>query len=165
MVWEIILQCQTLSITLTAVHILGCDNVEADHFSHHNGDYSLPAAVHRMFSEPGDSTLLLDLWGIPILNTFNPIHIVDLFTTMLNNKVEALYSRLSDPLALQGNPLQVDWSQGLLYMYRPPPLLSLALHKVIREKAPIIAIIPWWPKKGWFPLVLQLLVDLLMVLS
>ena len=45
-------------------------------------------------------------------------------------------------------------------MYPLVPLLSLALHKVIREEAQVIAILPWWPRRGWFPLVLQLLVDL-----
>ncbi len=78
-------------------------------------------------------------------------------------QVEAFYSRLPDPLALPGNPLQVDWSQSLLYMYlsSPLPLPSLALHRVIRaEVEVIIAILPWWPRRGWFLLVLQFLVDL-----
>ena len=52
---------------------------------------------------------------------------VDLFATRLN-KVEAFFSRLLDPIALLGNPLQVDWFKGLLYMFPPLPLLSLALH-------------------------------------
>ncbi len=77
-----------------------------------------------------------------------------------NNKVEEFFSHLPDPLALQGNSLQADWSKGLLNMYPPLPLLSLALHKMIREEAQAIAILPWWQRRGWFPLVLQLLVDL-----
>ncbi len=57
--------------------------------------------------------------------------------------VKEFYSCLPDPLALPGNLLQVDWSQGLLYMCVPLlPLLSLALHKVIQEEAQIRAIIP-----------------------
>ncbi len=71
--------------------------------------------------------------------------------------VEAFFSRLADNLALQGNSLQADWSKGLLYMHPPLPLLSLALHKVIRVEAQVIAILPWWPRRGWFPLVLQLI--------
>ncbi len=46
-------------------------------------------------------------------------------------------------LAGQFPSLQVDWLKGLLYMYPPLPLLSLALHKVIREEAQVIAILPW----------------------
>ncbi len=45
-------------------------------------------------------------------------------------------------------------------MYPPIPLLHLALHKIRREEADVIAILPWWPRRGWFPLVLSLLVDL-----
>ncbi len=50
--------------------------------------------------------------------------------------------------------------QGSTVYVSPVPLLSLVLHKVIREEAQVIAILPWWPRRGWFPLVLQLLVDL-----
>ncbi len=76
---------------------------------------------------------------------------VDLFTTQLNNKVEAFFSHLPDPLALQGNSLQADWSKGLLYMHPQVPLLSLALHKVIREEAQVVASLPLWPRRGGFP--------------
>ncbi len=77
------------------------------------------------------TTHFIDIWGTPT---------VDLFTTRLNNKVEAFYSRLPDPLALLGITIQEDWSRDLLYMYAPLPL---ALHKVIREEAQVIAILPW----------------------
>ena len=93
----------------------------------HSTEWSLD---HRV------TNLLFDIWGLPT---------VELFTTRLNNKVEAFFSRLPDPLALQGNSLQADWSIGLLYMYPPMPLLSLALHKVIRWEAQVIANLPWWP--------------------
>ncbi len=42
----------------------------------------------------------------------------------------------------------------LLYLYPPLPLLHLALHEIAREEGEIIAIIPWWPRSGWFPLLL-----------
>ena len=102
------------------------------------------------------TNLLFNIWGQPT---------VDLFTTRLNNKVETFFSRLSDPLALQGNSLWAECSKGLLYMYPPLPLLSLALHKVIREDAQVIAILLWWPRREWFPLVLQFLVDLSVMLQ
>ncbi len=90
---------------------------------------------------------------------------LDLFTLQLKNKVEALYCRLPDPLTLPGNSrsLQADWSKGLLYTYPPLPFLSLALHKMIQQQAHIIAILPWWPWRGRFPLILQFLVNLPML--
>ena len=141
-----------MRITLSAVHISGQDNVEVDCLSRfrienlHRLEHSIEWSLNRRVTN-----LLFDIWGQPS---------VDLFATQLNNKVEAFFSHLPDPLALQGNSLQADWSKGLLYMYPPLPLLALALHKVIREEAQVIAILPWWLRRGWFPLVLQLLVDL-----
>ncbi len=93
------------------------------------------------------TNLLFDIWGRPT---------VDLFATQLNNKVKTLFSRLPQT-SFAGRLLA---SKGLLYMYPPVPLLSLALHKVIREEAQVTAILAWWLRRGWFSLVLQLLVDL-----
>ncbi len=90
--------------------------------------------------------------------------IVDLFATAANAKVPAFYSRTAEPSACRGDSFRADWSRGLLYMYPPIPLLHLALHKIRREEADVIAILPWWPRRGWFPLVLSLLVDLPVVL-
>ncbi len=55
----------------------------------------------------------------------------------------------------------IGQSNSLLY---PLLMLPLALHKIAREEAEVIAIIPWWPKRGWFPLLLGLLVDLSIML-
>ncbi len=149
---EIILWCLSMRITLSAVHISGQDNVEADRLSRFRIEN--PHRLERSTKWSFDrrvTNLLFDIWGLPT---------VDLFASRLNNKVEAFFSCLPDPLALQGNTLQADWPKGLLYMYPPVPLLSFALHKVIREEAQVIAILAWWLWRGWFPLVLQLLVDL-----
>ncbi len=142
-VQEIIHWCLSMRIKLSAVHISGQDNVEADRLSRFRIENS------RRFERSTEwslnrrvTNLLFNIWGQPT---------VDLFATRLNNKVEAFFSRLPDPLVLQGNSLQADWSKGLLYMYTPVLLLSLALHKVIREEAQVIVILPCWPRRGWFP--------------
>ncbi len=106
---------------------------------------------HRMVSKSWGNgfNFLFTLWGIPT---------VDLFATRLNNKVEAFYSCLLDLVALPGNPVQVDWSWDLLYMYLPCPCPLLFIWW-FWEEAQVIAILPQWPSRGWFPLVLQLLVN------
>ncbi len=43
------------------------------------------------------------------------------------------------------------------------PLLHLVVHKVRWEGADVIAILPWWIRRGWFPLVLSLLANLLVL--
>ncbi len=32
-----------------------------------------------------------------------------------------------------------------------PTLSLLSLHKMIREEAQVITILPWWPRRGWIP--------------
>ncbi len=92
---------------------------------------------------------------------FLGLHTVDLFATQLNNKVEAFFSHLPGPLALSRNPLQAERVYCTCVPHPPPPpLLSLALHKVILEGTQVITILLWWPQRGWFPVVLQLFVDL-----
>ena len=103
---EIIQWRQLSQFTLSAVHILGCDNVEVDHLSRsretipwsalditqcleHSTEWSLDTRI---------TTHLFDVWGSPT---------VDLFTR-LSHMVEVFYSRLPDSIALPGNPLQVD---------------------------------------------------------
>ena len=100
------------------------------------------------------ANLLFQVWGSPV---------ADLFATAANAKVPVFYSWTAKPSVCRGGAFQADWSRGLLYMYPPIPLLHLALHKIRREEADVImviAILPWWPRRGWFPLVLSLLVDL-----
>ena len=101
----------------SAVHISGQDNVEADHLSQFRIEN--PRRLERSTEwslDPRVTNLLFVIWGQPT---------VDLFTTQLNNKVEAFSSCLPDPLALQGNSLQADWSKDLLYMYPPVPSCPL----------------------------------------
>ncbi len=95
-----------------------------------------PGVLHRMNSGP-------QAMPIRALHRKNSGPIVVLFTTQLNSKVEAFCSCPPDPLALPGNALRVDWSKGLLYMYPPLPLLSLALYKMMMEDAQVVVILLW----------------------
>ena len=119
---EIILWCQTESMSLMAVHILhlSCLWVQNTHHLEHATEWSL---------DPGVTNLLFDLWGVPT---------VDLFPIRLNIKVKAFYSHLPDPLTLLVNPLQLDWCPVHL---SPLPLLvlSIAVHKLIWGEAQVIA--------------------------
>ncbi len=107
--------------------------------------------VSGVVPEPGGSQPALSCGGEPS---------VDLFATSKNAKLPVFYSRSAEPSAWRGDALQAGWSKDLLYLLPPIPLLHLALHKIRREEAEVIAILPWWPRRGWFLLVLSLLVYL-----
>ncbi len=149
---EIIHWYLSMRMTLSAEHISGQDNVEADHLSQFRNKNPQGLECSTKWSlDRRITNQLFDIWDQPT---------IDLFATRLNNEVEAFFSCFPHPLALQGTSLQTDWLNDLLYMYPTVLLLSLALHEVIREEAQVIVILPWWQQRGWFPIVLQLLVDL-----
>ena len=49
--------------------------------------------------------------------------------------------------------------RGLLYLYPPLSLAHQSLHKIRREEAEAIVVLPYWPRRGWLPLLLEMLVD------
>lgn len=85
---------------------------------------------------------------------------VDLFATRVNRKVPCFCSMLPDPQVLSLDALSVPWDRGLVYLYPPISLALRCLAKIRREEAEAIVILPWWPRRGWFHLLLQTLVEL-----
>ena len=94
--------------------------------------------------------VLFRLWGTPR---------VDLFATSLNSKLPLYCSRLPDPNSLNRDPMTMPWDDDLYYLFPPISMTLRALSKIRREEAEVIAILPWWPSRGWFPLVLEMLID------
>ena len=149
---EITLWCLDRLITIRAVHLSGADKVKADTLFRRpsNRQTKLESLVEWSLDQEL-ANLLFQMWGSPV---------ADLFTTAVDAKVPVFYSRTAEPSVCQDDAFQADWSRGLLYMYPPIPRLHLALHKIRREEADVIDILPWWPRRGLFPMVLSLLVDL-----
>jgi hypothetical protein len=150
---ELVEWCMSRNLSLAAVHVSGADNTVADSLS--RPLQSAPVSdkfrsVEWSLSQRIASTLFL-LWGEPQ---------VDLYATRANRKVPVFCCRTPDPLALPRDPLSLSWSGMLIYLYPPISLVLQSLAKIRREEAEAIAILPWWPCRGWFPLVLELLVDL-----
>ena len=132
---QIILWCLSRGITLRVVHLSGADNLDADRLSRQLSVQQLCLERSVEWSlDLGITQRLFDIQGSPA---------IDLFATGANAIAPRFYSRASDPAACQGDVLQADWSKQFLYMYPPLPLLPLALHKISREEAEVIAIIPW----------------------
>ena len=138
--------------TLSAVHVAGEDNLLADRLSRpgqiltRDRMKSVEWALSQRIADQ-----IFNHWGVPM---------VDLFATALNRKVPVYCSRVPHPLALRAAALQLPWVEGLYYMFPPLSLTLPSLCKIRRDEAEIIAILPWWPNRGWFPLILDLLVDL-----
>ncbi len=114
-----------------------------DRLSPQSGASSPPGALHRMVSGPGDSQPTLRFMG----RTYSrPVH------HQAEYQGRGFLCTPPPPTLspCQGTPCR--WIDLRVFCTcTPQPLLSLALHRVIRQEAQVIAIIPWWPRRGWFP--------------
>ncbi|CAJ0950962.1 unnamed protein product [Ranitomeya imitator] len=120
---------------LTALHIRGTENIKADFLSRNTlrqGEWSLNNCVFDQ---------IVHKWGHPE---------VDLFATRDNRKTTKFCS-----LNPRENPLTVDaflikWDFQLAYAFPPLGLLPLVVRKIREDRARVILIAPFWPRRAWF---------------
>ena len=89
---------------------------------------------------------------------------VDLMATNLSRKVPVFYSWTQGDIEAWGiDPLapDVNWKQwSLPYCFPPFPLLPQVLAKVRDQQVDkMILIVPWWPTKPFFPLLIDMILD------
>ena len=132
-------------IHISAQHIPGKTNVRADRLSreiYSNLEWSLDDKVfHRIISQ-----------------TFVPE--IDLFASRLNAKTAKFISWHPDPGAMAYDAFSISWSNMSCYAFPPFSLLPRVLAKILNDEASVLLIAPVWPTQSWYPLLLQLLIDL-----
>ena len=84
---------------------------------------------------------------------------IDLFATRLNAKLENYVSWKPDPNALYVNAFTISWSCWYSYCFPPFSLLTQCAQKIRREKAEVLAIVPFWPSQVWFTPIMEMLVE------
>ena len=138
---ELILWCKTRDIWLSAAHIAGKDNVEADALSRKiksNTEWMLNASQF-------DS--LCELYGKP--------HI-DLFANRSNHRLPLYMSRLPDPNAIAIDAFLHPWLD-YVYIFCPFIMIPRVLKKLLEDKTKkALVIAPYWPVAAWFPRILQM---------
>ncbi|KAG8583453.1 hypothetical protein GDO81_008420 [Engystomops pustulosus] len=135
---------ETHFLSLSAVHLKGTENIEADFLSRVTLD------PHEWSLNPQTFREICHIWGTPTL---------DLFATHLNNKSPKYFS-----LDHRGSPTGLDafshtWGSGLVYAFPPIPLIPKILQKLRTERVLLILIAPYWPKRSWFPVIQELAID------
>lgn len=81
------------------------------------------------------------------------------FATQDSRKVLRFWSCLPHPQVEKQAALSISWDIGLLCLYCPVSVVSL--HKILREEAKAIKILPHWLHCGQIPMILGMLVDCL----
>ena len=134
--------CLQHNILITAEHLPGVPNVRADRDS-------------RTFIDSSDWKLQPE-----IIQCFLKNREIDLFATSLTNQLKSCVSWRPDPQAVATDAFSTDWSQLKGYAFPPFNLIPQTLMKVISNNANIVLVAPIWQTQHWWPLLLQLVVQL-----
>ena len=135
--------CLQRNILITAEHLPGVSNVLADRES-------------RTFIDSSDWKLQPE-----IIQYFPKDREIDLFATRLTNQLKSYVSWRPGPHAVATDAVSIDWSQIKGYAFPPFNLIPRTLLKVINDNANIVLVAPVWRTQHWWPLLLQLTVQLL----
>ncbi|XP_045104423.1 uncharacterized protein LOC123499956 [Portunus trituberculatus] len=123
-------------LTLSAAHVKGTQNVEADSLSRLKNldtEWMLDPLVFRR---------LCDMFYVPD---------IDLFASRLNAQVATYVSWKPDPAATFVDAFSINWADRTSYAFPPFSLIARVLRKLQEDRASLIAILPLWPSQAWFP--------------
>ena len=141
---QIFLWASQNNISLSAVHIRGIDNVDADTASRSFNDDT------EWMIDPHVFRQLCELFTRPC---------IDLFATRINAQLPSYFSWRPDPMAKATNAFTCRWDYHLHYAFPPFSVIGRTLHKIEMEKANVLLVVPLWPTQPWFPRALKMLVD------
>ena len=137
--------CLDRRITISAEYLPGENNVTADFQSRvltSSAEWKLNPAKFNMLAQ-----------------VLGPCR-VDLFATRLNTQLREYIAWKPDPFAIAADALQVPWTGLQGYAFPPFCLIGKCLRKVEEERSTILLVAPVWPHQAWYPLLLESLVEI-----
>lgn len=136
--------CLSHNIWITARHLPGVLNVEADFAS-------------RNFNNRTEWTLDRKIFRQVTSLFYTPQ--VDLFASRITHQLPMYMSRYPDPESLAVDAFSQNWNKWTVFIHPPIVLLPRILQKLRQDNASGILIAPHWPGQPWFPLIIELLTD------
>jgi hypothetical protein len=113
-----------------------------------------------------------DVWdwmlNTKIFHKINQIwgpHNIDAFATGANTQLDRYWSWVPEQEADATDAMRQVWSGVNLWINPPWAVLHELPTKILRDKAMVTVVIPWWPTQPWFPLFLELLSDIPIILD
>ena len=140
-IWE---WCKDRNIWLTAAHLPGTLNVEADRMSRKFNDNIEWMLDRAMFKS------IVGRYGLPE---------VDLFATRLNAQLPKYISWMPDPNAWAVDAFTVDWGTLNFYAFPPFNIIPRCLQKIKVDNAQGLLVVPNWPTQAWFPILEEMLLE------
>ena len=138
------LWCLERNIWLTAVHIPGVENVEADQQS-------------RLSNTSAEWSLNKDIFQDAMCRLGVKPNI-DLFASRINYQIKPYVSFHPDPGAIAVNAFHMSWKQFQAYIFPPFCLISRILQKVQEEQCTVVMVAPRWPTQVWWPKLMNQLI-------
>ena len=135
--------CCDREIWISSSHIPGKSNI-ADFESRNFNDNVEWMLDSEIFDH------LTALWGKPS---------IDNFASRLNTQLPRYVSWKPDPDADVVDAFSLRCCNEFCYLFPPFSLISRCLLKIMREKADVLMIVPFWPTQMWYTKLLQLLID------
>lgn len=77
------------------------------------------------------------------------------FGSRQNHQIKNFFSLSHEDLPLVMDAFSQSWVKGLLYSFTPFSLFPKVLKRIQQDRAMVILIAPYWPKRSWFLLLLQ----------
>ena len=132
--------CTENNMWISAAHIPGKDNIEADHQSRILQDATEWKLHPELFQK------IVDKFGKPD---------IDLFASRINRQLKSYVSWHPEPEAMAVNAFLLTWNHKFVYMFPPFSLVGQVLAKVIRGKTAVI-VMPNWSTQYWYPQLMQM---------
>jgi hypothetical protein len=89
---------------------------------------------------------------------------VDLFASHWNAQLPSFFSWRTQPQASGTNAFSVNWRGLSGYLFPPFALIFQCLEKIRRERSDVVLICPVWTGQAWFPVLLELTCDVVLLL-
>lgn len=138
------LWCLSKNNFVTAVHLPGSENVEADwesRLDRHQIEWKLDPDIFQAISSA--------LGGCDL----------DLFASRVNAQLEKYVSWQADPSAFAVDAFSLNWANFRAYCFPPFSLLPRFLQRLEVQEADCVLVAPCWTTQSWFTKMLRLLVD------
>ena len=136
--------CLSRNILIQASFLKGRFNSKADALSRRvrEKSFSLPHSLFQYLCE-----------------IFQLTPEIDLFASILNNKIDNYYSEGPDPHAIGFDAFLYHWP-STVYAFPPIPIIGKFLDKFLSDQVQdAILIVPFWPSKYYYPTLLGLLAN------
>ncbi|MDJ0933724.1 hypothetical protein [Breoghania sp.] len=134
------------NMTIRARHIPGRLNRTADLLSRGDQIVNTEWTLNRQVTAQ-----LWKVWGKPN---------IDLMATELTFQLPTYISPYPDPAAFAVDAMSCDWKGMDAYLFPPWAMVAEVLTKLTTEGPCLITlVVPRWPNRPWFPLLLDLLID------